>query len=153
MAAPTGAERSAPPTPAAAAATPAMKPGPPGTISGTLTYPGEPGIPIVVYAIPFEPIEPLSVRAIWGSGARPTATFAFSGVPDGEYILVAYLAADRAGRQQGSFTEAAFCGLGPGCDDHAPIVLTVTPRFGWAGVVISDWNAPPGGFAPRPAAP
>lgn len=137
--------------PAPAAATPAMKPGPPGTISGTLVYPGEPGTGIVVYAIPFEPIEPLSAPATWGSGR--TATFTLTGVPDGDYILVAYVAADRAGRQQGSFTEAAFCGLGPGCDDHTPIVLTVTPRFGWAGIVISDWSAPPGGFVPRPATP
>lgn len=151
--APSGVERSAPPTPATAAVTPAIKPGSPGTIRGTLTYPGEPGIPIVVYAIPFAPIEPLSVRATWGSGPRPTATFAFTGVPDGDYILVAFLAGDPVGRQQGSFTEAAFCGLGPGCDDHTPIVVTVTPRFGIVGVVISDWSPPPGGFARRPAVP
>lgn len=138
---------------ATAVVAPAVKPGPPGTISGTLTYPGEPGTPIVVYAIPLDPIEPRSVRVTWDSGPRPTATFALTGVPDGEYILVAYMAADPAGRQQGSFTEATFCGLGPGCDDHTPIVLTVTPRFGWVGVVISDWDPPPGGWARRPAAP
>lgn len=149
--APGAAEPSPSPARATAAVTPAIAIGPPGTISGTLTYPGEPGTPIVVYAIPFDPIDAPSVRVTWSGG--PRATFTLSGVPDGDYILVAYPVSDATGRQQGSYTEASFCGLGPGCDDHTPIILTVTPRFGWKGLVISDWDPPPGGWARRPSGP
>jgi hypothetical protein len=127
-----------------------VAPGAPGAITGSLAYPSEVIPPLRVYAI--DTAVPANYRVIHTSVNQKT--YLIAGVAPGTYVVYASGSSSPVGpndRFGGAYTKAVPCGLGPGCNDHAPIPVQVRSGAVASSVDVLDWYAPPGAFPKVPS--
>jgi hypothetical protein len=131
-------------TPSAPAAptTPSATPAQVGSIAGTLAYPSEGIPPMVIYAIPVDPGRSrfFTVRTINNQG-----TYSIRGVEPGTYHVFAVPTSGFGPPPQhfnGGYTKAVACGLASGCNDHAPVPVTVPVGQAITGIAVTDFYAP-----------
>ena len=109
-------------------------------------------------------LRPLGRGAEFGRGApfytvrtvRNQGVYTIEGVAPGTYHLYAVPTALLGPFQRfmGGYTKFVLCGLAYGCDDHAPVPVTVAAGQSVTGIAVSDFYTPgPDSFPLVPTAP
>lgn len=115
-----------------------------GSLSGSLSYPSDEIPALEVYA--FQQGNWTEFRKI--ETAKGAASFLFSSIVPGTYVVVAY--PKDGGELQGGYSKAVLCGLKVDCNDHSLVPIIVRPGQRSSGVEVKDWYAPAGTFPSKP---
>jgi len=114
------------------------------SIGGPVGYPAEGIPPMTIYAVAAAGTPFYTVRTIKNQG-----TYSIKGVAPGRYHLFAVPTGGFGAPPQhfvGAYTKGVLCGLAYGCNDHTPIVVTVTSGQAVTGIGVTDFYADANAF-------
>ena len=120
-----------------------------GAITGHLGYPSESIPALALFAIRVD--DPVAYRQLHTQRVPPgSSSYTMAAVEPGVYAVVAFVEG-QSSALAGAYTAAVVCGLGPSCNDHSAVPVTVRAGQTVTGIDLTDWYTGVGAFPSRPA--